>query len=291
MDATRLRNARVPVTSQNPVTLDSLPFILGQKAAGQCLAFDRTKPTKVHLIPRPGGPAAAAGKPPVTCELPACFVFHHANAYEDPATGRVVVDSAVLPELVDFAMVSGGEGGDFRDVDFEQVPINTLWRHTLDAATGAAGGVELSRRVIEFPRINPGRQGVKHRYVYMAAARHPTRNQPLQGFLKFDTETGTSDMWDMGPRVYGGEPEFIPKPTRGPSDEDSDDGWLVGLVFDASTCLSKFVILDAKNLGKLIFSARARHSYAPLFSVFALSLYSDYEYHCQTAQLLVRSVP
>ena len=241
----------VPLPLQNPVILDSVPFILGVKTAGQCLSFDKTKPTLVHLIPRPGGPAARAGKPRVTCSLPACFVFHHANAYEDPSTGRVVVDSAVLPELVDFEMVSGGVGGDFRDVDFDAVPVNTLWRHTLDPATGKAEGVELSRRVIEFPRINPRVQGQKHRYVYMAAARHPTRNQPLQGYLKYDAETGATDLWDMGPRVFGGEPEFVPKPVATGASGDSDEGWLVGLVFDASISRSKFVILDAKNLGEL----------------------------------------
>ena len=68
-----------------------------------------------------------------------------------------------LPELVDFGAIGGGAGGDFRDVDFESVPVNTLWRHVVTPpAPGRPGGVqatELLKRVVEFPRVDPRRFG------------------------------------------------------------------------------------------------------------------------------------
>ena len=77
------------VLFQSPVTLNQLPFVLGQKCAGECLSFDKSRPTRVHLIPRPGSPAKAA-----VLEMESCFVFHHANSYEDDE-GRVIVDCVV----------------------------------------------------------------------------------------------------------------------------------------------------------------------------------------------------
>ena len=131
---------------------------------------------------------------------------HHfdscADAYEDEE-GRVIVDSVQLPELVDFASISEN-GGDFRNVDFEAVPKNTLWRHVItlpNMAAGEPGGVvsnESLPLIVEFPRINGAYFGRKHRFIYMCAVRSPSTNQSLQAWTKYDTATGSTDTANFG---------------------------------------------------------------------------------------------
>lgn len=245
---------------QNPVKLDMVPFIAGMKGPGECLAFDKTLPTKAWFIPRPGSPDF--GQKPKVIDCDPCFVFHHANAYNDPARpGRVVVDSVRLPELVDFGELSALD--DFRTVDFESTPTNTLWRFEFDLAAGGGGGrcvsaTELSTRIVEFPAVSPRVFGQRHRFVYCGAARHPTRNQPLQGVLKTDMDSGEQFLFRQPSHKFQQEPIFVPR--AGGAEED--DGWVIAVVHDGKRSISEVQVFDAKavqdgpvatvNLGMLV---------------------------------------
>lgn len=110
--------------SQNPVAVDMPRFLSGKAAAASCITWT-SEDTRVHVIPRSGQAACsqtrtaattnssqtrtaantntAAATPctqlqqPLVLSLPPCFVFHHANAYEDGS--RLVVDSIAYPRL------------------------------------------------------------------------------------------------------------------------------------------------------------------------------------------------
>ena len=56
--------------------------------------------------------------------------------------------------------------------------------------------------------------GREHRYLYAAAALHPTLNRPQQALLKLDTHTMQSTMWHRGVHHYVGEPIFVPLANR-----------------------------------------------------------------------------
>lgn len=63
-----------------------------------------------------------------------------------------------------------------------------------------------------------------------------------------------SSVCDFGPRCYAGEPDFVPRGGAGASasgaetDADSDDGWLVGFVFDAASRRSFFAVVCAQTM-------------------------------------------
>jgi all-trans-8'-apo-beta-carotenal 15,15'-oxygenase len=200
----------------------------------QCLHFDAERPTQLHLLPRRSdGPAARM------LELPSCFVFHHANAFEE-ANGEVVVDSVRMPQLLDWGFAKSER--DFTDVDTSTLMHITLWRtrvtrkgsralvHTggcdecatacrrfedvgaeppsceeLPQADGSSVFCrEVTRRVSEFPTINRRYAGKQHRFVYMATAAHPTQSMPFQAFTKVDVLTGQETLWSAGPRSFVG---------------------------------------------------------------------------------------
>lgn len=68
----------------------------------------------------------------------------------------------------------------------------------------------ISQRVLEFPCVNPEREGLPARYVFGAAALHPHKNRPQQAIAMYDIHTGTCEYWSRGWRYYVGEPEMIP---------------------------------------------------------------------------------
>lgn len=88
------------------------------------------------------------------------------------------------------------------------------------------------------------RQAGVPRYVYAAAALHPSLNMPQQAVARVDTISGEVEAWSRGGKYYVGEPTFVSRPGGfGP-----DDGWLVVMCFDASSTSSELVVLDAQQV-------------------------------------------
>ena len=56
--------------------------------------------------------------------------------------------------------------------------------------------------------------------------------------------TAVQDLYAPGPDRFAQEPIFVPSE----GGEAEDDGWLMSLVYDASTNLTELVILDARSL-------------------------------------------
>ena len=242
---------------QNPVSFNPLPFLLGQRGAGECIAFNPKKPTRVVLIPRKAKGLSLKAKSPdsafslhtLAFETHAGFVFHHANAFEDG--NEVVIDSVCYG-----ALPAVEAGSDFRQTDFEALEPGQLWRFRLNLETGSVQRDLLESRCCEFPYVHPAKAGRSYRYVFMGAAHAAEGNAPLQAIAKIDLETGDRQLWSAAPQGYVSEPIFVPRSPKAfkaglPSAEVSgaeDDGWLLTLVYDAAHERSDVVILDARNL-------------------------------------------
>ncbi|KAK3267487.1 hypothetical protein CYMTET_23959, partial [Cymbomonas tetramitiformis] len=232
------------VMFHNPVDLEILPFMVGEKCPGECLVFDVDRPTRVHLIPRGPLPAGMPSEP-VALEMENCFVFHHANAYEDE-NGCVVVDSVRLPELGELLSRSDSDLP-FQHVDWSDLPVTSIWRQTISpwgALTKAVQTRQLSELFVEFPKVSPKVVGREYRYVYLAAGFNPRINSPLVSWLKLDMQTGEETIWSANNSTFVGEPEFVPRP----GGIEEDDGWLMGFLYDGSQHTSEFVIVDARHM-------------------------------------------
>ncbi len=215
---------------QNPVSFGPLPFLLGLKGAAECIQFNPKQPTKIWLVPRHGGEVQVI-------DTEACFVFHHANAYEQE--GQVMVESVCYDR---FPSLEGSAS--YKEVDFDAIPAGQLWRFALDLDTNTAQVTPLITRCVEFPTLHPDQVGRPHRYLYIGAAHAPSGNAPLQALLKLDHQTGENQLWSAALRGFMGEPLFVPRPqtTR------EDDGWVLVLMYNAERRCSDLVILAAQDI-------------------------------------------
>jgi all-trans-8'-apo-beta-carotenal 15,15'-oxygenase len=234
---------------QNAIAFNHLPYVFGQKGAAQCLASKPGEAGQFWLIPRPGTAAAQRHSEPLRVPAPEGFVFHHLNAFEDAASGELVVDSLYY---ADFPSI--GPDTDFRAVDFESIPEGQLLRCRIDlerAAADPAAAVRqnwLEQRCCEFATVHPARQGLEPRFAWMAVAERERGNDPLQAIEKLDLVSGERRMWSAAPRGFVSEPVFVPRP--GADTAAEDDGWVLCLVWNGARCASDLVILNATDMGE-----------------------------------------
>jgi carotenoid cleavage dioxygenase len=156
-----------------------------------------------------------------------CYVFHPLNAYDLP-DGRVVLDVIRHPKMFDVDKLGPNEGRP------------TLERWTVDPAAGKVLEERLDDRGEEFPRVDERVVGRPHRYGYAANVGIDFAHGPM---LKHDLEEGTTIAHDFGNGRVTGEGVFVPRR----ADAAEDDGWVMSIVYDATTDGSELVILDAQD--------------------------------------------
>jgi carotenoid cleavage dioxygenase len=209
-----------------PVTVDF--DLLG---AGYTFPFgwNDDRAARVGLLPRDGDADDI-----VWCDVDPCYVFHPVNAY-DAADGSVVVDVCRYD-----SMMRDDHLGPFGD------SLPTLDRWVVDPRTRRVTETRIDDRPQEFPRHDP-RVGLReHRYAYTAEVIRPGAGVPnIHGAtLKHDVTGGSTTTHDYGPGRGAAEPVFVPRQDG----VDEDDGWLLTLVYDATTDRSELCILDARDL-------------------------------------------
>ncbi|MEM8504730.1 MAG: carotenoid oxygenase family protein, partial [Cyanobacteria bacterium P01_D01_bin.1] len=216
---------------QNPVSFNPIPFVAGFKGAAECIQFNPKQPTKVVLIPRNGTSEVRF------LDTDPCFVFHHANAFEQG--NQIILDSVCYDS---FPTLDDAE--DYSTVDFDHVPASQLWRFTIDLTTEKVAVGKIIERPCEFPTMNPQRVGRDYRYLYMGATDGPIKNAPLQALIKRDMQTGGEQLWSAAPRGFGGEPLFVARP----GGEAEDDGWVMLWIYNSAGDRTELAIFDAQNI-------------------------------------------
>lgn len=180
-------------------------------------------------------------------ELPNCFIFHNANAWEE---GDEVVLITCRIENPDLDMVSGAAKD--RVEDFS----NELYEMRFNMKTGLASQRKLSAPAVDFPRVNENYTGRRQRYVYGTILGSIAK---VKGIVKFDLHAepdpsktklevgGTvQGIFDLGPGRFGSEAIFVPREQGTTSEED--DGYLIFFVHDENTGKSFVNVIDAKTM-------------------------------------------
>nr|ASR75375.1 9-cis-epoxycarotenoid dioxygenase [Oryza sativa f. spontanea] len=203
---------------------------------GSPVVYDREKASRFGVLPKRAADASELR----WVEVPGCFCFHLWNAWEDDATGEIVViGSCMTPPDAVFNEPSSPEEESFRSV---------LSEIRLDPRTGVSRRRAVLRDAAEQVNLEAGmvnrRQllGRKTRYAYLAIAEPWPR---VSGFAKVDLESGTAERFIYGEGRYGGEPCFVPRADAAAE----DDGHVLCFVHDEERGTSELVVVDAGGAG------------------------------------------
>ncbi|MEV6558044.1 carotenoid oxygenase family protein [Nocardia sp. NPDC051756] len=150
-----------------------------------------------------------------------CYVFHSLNAYDEP--GKIVLYVMRYAEL-------------WR-ADSDGFDKSTLWRWTIDLATGAVTEEQLDDRNAEFPRVDDRLVGLDARFGHAAVS------GDAGALIRYDLHTGGQIAHEFGPGKIPGEAAFAP------ADQNAGGpGYLMTYVYNAETDRSDLTILNADDV-------------------------------------------
>jgi len=198
------------------ITMDPFPF-----------AWDENAVCRMGVLPKNG-----TARDMKWFDIPACFIFHTMNAYEQG--DEVILDVA----RYDAMWVRGSR-------DFSRPAY--LSRYSLNMQLGTSTVHRINEQAMEFPQINRQRWGRNYRYGYsltIGVEDDHVAYDNATGFIKFDMQTGTSQRYDFAKGVSPAEPFFVP--AAGATDEEH--GYILGYVFEPSTNSSDLWIMEAENI-------------------------------------------
>lgn len=171
-------------------------------------------------------------------ELPAGFVFHLGNAWED-AAGVITLDymrsASAWHATQGLRALMRGE--------HDPQGMATVAMARLDTRSGRAEQTLLPQ-VAEFPRVDPRVVGRQHRQLFMAARLAPGDRPGYDAVMRMDLASGQTDSHRYGPDVMVEEHLFVPRP----GSTQEGDGWLVGTALDLVKQQMLFSVFDARRL-------------------------------------------
>ncbi|KAK4591927.1 hypothetical protein RGQ29_016412 [Quercus rubra] len=213
------------------------------KEKKSAFTFDATKRARFGILPR-----YAKDELQIRWfELPNCFIFHNANAWEEEDEVVLITCRAQHPDLDMFNGIVKEKLKNFS---------NELYEMRFNMKTGLALQKKLSASVVELPRVNESYIGRRTRYVYGTILEGVVK---VTGIIKFDLhaepetektklEVGgnVQGIYDLGPGRFGSEAIFVPRVPGITSEED--DGFLIFFVHDENDGKSSIHVIDAKTM-------------------------------------------
>ncbi|KAJ8748707.1 hypothetical protein K2173_011255 [Erythroxylum novogranatense] len=205
--------------------------------------FDATKKARFGVLPRYAKDDSLIR----WFELPNCFIFHNANAWEEE--DEVVLITCRLQDP-DLDMVNGIVKEKLENFS------NELYEMKFNMKTGIASQKKLSASAVDFPRVNENYTGRKQRYVYgttldsiakvTGIIKFDLHAEPESGKTKLEVGGNVKGIYDLGPGRFGSEAIFVPRDSGTHSEED--DGYLIFFVHDENTGKSSVNVIDAKTM-------------------------------------------
>jgi beta,beta-carotene 9',10'-dioxygenase len=232
------------------------------------LDFDPTVTTKIHLFPLAG---VDESNPVRSFEAPACWAYHHVNAYEDGTT--VNLDMIAYE---DGSMSNGPHGYLYMDNmkteenRMKQAPEGSVWRFTMDLKADNKMVIPEKKviyttndngssvpQTMELISVAPACQGKPYRYVYGFTGFYQAKagymdwaivKQDVTSAANDDDHKSNTGLYWYEEYMYPGEVTFVPNPD---GSGEEDDGALLSTVYDSQRGDNFLLVLDAVTMKEL----------------------------------------
>lgn len=224
------------VLAEFPLVLAPLRLLLGEDSYIRSFRWRPALGTRVRVV------SSSDGRTIADAQAPACFAFHHVNAYDDG--GEVVCDVCAYDDhrVIDAYYL------DRLAMPGASLPAGRWRRWRIDPARGTVREERPFAEAFEFASVAPSRAGRRARWAYAVGSRDDTPDGGYDRLLKLDLDRGSACAW----RADGfgcGEPVFVPRP----GGTAEDDGVVLALLHARAGERDALVVLDAAT-----WSERAR---------------------------------
>ena len=203
----------------------SLPRAMGGKPA---FAWEPELGGHLAVIRRDTGVASLRW-----IEVPACYVFHVMNAFEQD--GTIVADVMRYASAPLFPNPDGTKG---------ENAAAYLVRWTIDLDAGTVGEAPLDDIAGEFPRFDERFAGMPYRHGWFVGQSLKPGDFRSNIVVHVDLATGTRKTWTVPQGDAIGEAVFA---HAGP-DAAEGEGWLTAVIYRGAEDVSDFVVFDAQKV-------------------------------------------
>jgi len=166
-------------------------------------------------------------------EVPACYVFHVMNAFEQG--GKIVADVMRYAAAPLFPNADGTKG---------ENAAAYLTRWTIDLEAGALTEVQLDDTAGEFPRFDERFAGMAYRHGWFVGQSLKPGDFRSNIVAHVDLATGTRKTWTVPQGDAISEAVF----THAGPDAAEGEGWLTAVIYRQAEDISEFVVFDAQNV-------------------------------------------
>ena len=216
-----------------------------RQSLADCMYWVDDKPSRFRIVDRETNKEVVD----VTYEAEPFFAFHHANAFEDDANRRLVVDMVCYPNgksTVNSLFLDELKRGNRDD---EAKGSFRRFFLPLDATgvTKVKSEVLSDFHSLELPRINECHNGRLYRFAYGLGLSSPSADF-LDSLVKLNTETKETRVFsEKG--TFASEPVFV----RAPDSKSEDDGVILSVFLSGNPDEKKpfLVILDAASFKEI----------------------------------------
>lgn len=230
---------------ENSMSFDISQFLMGAKGPAQILMQNLEKPCKLHFVPR-------GSKDAIQVDVPDFFCIHcSAQMVENEQDGTLKVFSSgwdlrnerYFPKGAKEVPFLGSWGGEYPN--FDVIPPSTLFRTTVDMATGDLldHSAVIPGLYFEHPHTDPRDPTV----IYGPCSNVVGLSTAPSGYCRIDTKTNEINTWWSEARVFTEEVVVVPK--RDEKTKELRDGcWLLGVLHDAERKRSSLAIVDGDDI-------------------------------------------
>lgn len=168
-------------------------------------------------------------------EVPACYVFHVMNAFEQG--GAIVADVMRYAAAPLFPNPDGTKG---------ENAAAYLTRWTIDLAAGAVAETPLDDTAGEFPRFDERFAGKPYRHGWFVGQSLKPGDFRSNVVAHVDLATGTRKTWTAPRGDAISEAVF----THAGQGAGEGEGWLTAVIYRGAEDVSEFVVFDAQQVDK-----------------------------------------
>lgn len=216
-----------------PVRLNVLPLIARIKSYSEALLWQPDKGTEILVVDQETLEVVSR-----TTTEP-WYQWHFGNGYELP-DGSITIEICRYKDFQTNQRLKELSTG-----SIQTAAVATLWHLRLDPLSGKVlDNQQVLDRSCEFPVTQPQDVGQPSRYTYLSIHRQATdvQTEVYDAIACFDHQTGTLTEANLGAQRYPMEPIYAPDA------QNSEQGWILTVVYDASTNTSEVWIFDAAHL-------------------------------------------
>ncbi len=227
----------------SPLKVNLTGAALGTKPIAQLLEYKKADPIRILIFKKDGSDAPIEIK-----SQPSGLVFHNCNAFEDPVTNRLILDSIVADDDSAFEL--------FKSWSKEKMPKGPkswITRFEIDLISNKLVKREKisDGRPSDFPCMDPRMLGQSTRYYYNLEGHREADPLAFDHLVAWDLESKIATRVQCEAHQLFGEPVFVPHPNSSAGEDEK--AWILHLGYDG---LKDQTFLDIRNSINLDLQAR-----------------------------------